>query len=274
MSEHVHTEGVAGHPRIDPYVRDTTPELPPIIVDLHGVEVRYDGLPVLEDIDLCVHRGEFVALLGPNGGGKTTLLRTMLGFQQPSKGSVRLFDAKPGTRAAYRRIGYLAQTAVHIDPRFPATVKEVVMMGRLGHRSWFHMISPEDRRVVKRWIYDLGLERFADHRVGTLSPGWRQRTLLARALVQDPELLLLDEPTSGVDPAGRREFYALLDRLNHRYGVTVIIVSHDDRAMRAAAHRLVIVDRTKVFDGLPSELEEQGGIERLFGMRPLEHEVA
>lgn len=192
----------------------------PPALELNSVHFAYDDRPILRDVSLGVARGEFLALIGPNGGGKSTLLKLALGLLAPARGTVRLFgDTPERTRG---RVGYVPQET-NVNPHFPVTVRDTVRMGLIGTAG--ARTRAEEMRAVDAALDDIGLLDCAAARIGELSGGQRQRALIARALAGGPELLILDEPVASVDPDGARRLYELLDRFKRRY--TVVMVSHD-----------------------------------------------
>jgi zinc transport system ATP-binding protein len=223
-------------------------------VELRGVTFSYGHAPpVLRDIDLAVGRGEFVAVAGPNGGGKTTLLRVVLGLEQPASGDALLFG-EPAHRFSRRAaLGYLAQRS-QLGVDAPATVREVVSAGRLARAGLLGPLRRGDRAVVTEAIARVGLEDRADSPLARLSGGQQQRAFIAKALAAEPELLVLDEPTTGVDAEAQEALAALLDRLHRELEVTVLYVSHEFGAVEQFVERLVLVRGAIVFDGAPSEL--------------------
>jgi zinc transport system ATP-binding protein len=226
----------------------------PLAVELERVSFGYvPGQRVLEDVDLRIEEGEFVAVAGPNGGGKTTLLRVVLGLERPSAGGARLFG-EPAHRFSRRSLlGYLAQRA-ELGGDAPTTVREVVSAGRLAARGLFGPLRRDDRDLVNDAIARVGLGRVADVPVRTLSGGMQQRAFIAKALAGGPSLLVLDEPTTGVDAESQESLAALLDALHSDLGVTILYVSHEFGAVERFVERLVLVRRTIVFDGPPSAL--------------------
>jgi zinc transport system ATP-binding protein len=225
----------------------------PLAVELGGVSFSYGGPPVLRDVDLAVGAGEFVAIAGPNGGGKTTLLRVALGLERPTHGTARLFG-QPAHRATNRaRIGYLAQrTRVAIDA--PVTVRELVAAGRVPRRGVLGRTTREDRRAADGAIARVGLAGQAGKVVSRLSGGQQQRAFVAKALAAGPELLVLDEPTAGVDVDAQESLAQLLEELHETLGVTVLFVSHEFGAVERFVDRLVLVRGEIVFDGNPRAL--------------------
>jgi len=188
---------------------------------MHGVEFGYGRERVLHGVELTVAAGSFTALIGPNGGGKSTLLKIALGLLEPDRGEVRLLGQAPAR--ARRRVGYLPQTA-HLDPSFPVTVREAVGHGRLGRGLQLGPLRRGDREAVLAALREVDAERLADRPLAALSGGQRQRVLIARALATEPEMLVLDEPAAGLDPESQNDLYDLLSRLSRR--LTVLVVSH------------------------------------------------
>ncbi len=192
------------------------------VLCLEDVWAGYDGKPVLEGINLSVKEQDFVGIIGPNGGGKTTLLKVMLGLIQPSRGRVRVL----GQSAARGRrfIGYVPQQ-VDFDRDFPVNVWDVALMGRLGQRGLLRHYTPKDRRAVARALQQVEMLDVKDQPIGELSTGQRQRVYIARALATEPQILFLDEPTASVDTHITTSIYELLRKLNEH--ITILLISHD-----------------------------------------------
>jgi zinc transport system ATP-binding protein len=226
----------------------------PLAVELREVGFSYPGgPPVFERLDLEIERGEFVAVAGPNGGGKTTLVRLALGLARPSTGEVRLFGEPAATFRGRATLGYLAQRS-HLGLDAPATVREVVTAGRLPRAGLLGPLGADDRVRVAEAIARVGLSSVADRPLARLSGGQQQRAFVAKALASDPELLVLDEPTTGVDVEAQEELGSLLAELNRRLGVTILYVSHEFGAVEHVVGRLVLVRNGIVFDGPPGDL--------------------
>ena len=225
----------------------------PVAVEFEHVDFSYlRGRPVLRDVELTVAAGEFVAIAGPNGGGKTTLLRLALGLERPSGGSVRLFG-EPAHRFSNRpSLGYLAQRT-HLGVQAPATVREVVAAGRTARRP-FGRLRAEDRNAIDEAIERVGLAGLAGRPLTRLSGGQQQRAFIAKALAAEPMLLALDEPTTGVDVEAQEALAELLARLHGELGVTILYVSHEFGAIEGVVQRLVLVRERIVFDGAPDAL--------------------
>ena len=209
------------------------------VVHAQGVCFAYDGHPVLEDVDLRVRQGDFLAVLGPNGGGKTTLLKVLLGILKPHKGIVSVLGAAPGKMS--RKVGYVPQhTNVHT--LFPITVEDVVLLGRLPHRPLRRGFGAADREAARQALERVGMWDLRDRRIGRLSGGQRQRVFIARALANAPELLFLDEPTASVDRDFQTALYNLLKELNA--SMTIIVVSHDLSILSSYATSVACVNKT------------------------------
>jgi zinc transport system ATP-binding protein len=192
------------------------------IVEIKDLDFAYGGEAVLEDVNLNVQQKDFMAVIGPNGGGKTTLLKLMLGLLAPAKGTVRVDGKSP--QAASPCVGYVPQN-VHANHSFPITAIDVVMMGKLDPKKRWSRRSAAIRREAMAALERMEMEAHADKKIGMLSGGQRQRVFIARALVAQPKLLLLDEPTASIDTKGQADFYRLLRELNQE--MTVLVVSHD-----------------------------------------------
>jgi zinc transport system ATP-binding protein len=226
----------------------------PLAVELERVGFAYPGgPPVLSAVDLSIESGEFVAIAGPNGGGKTTLLRILLGLERPQAGSAKLFGEPAMSFGQRRRIGYLAQRArLGIDS--PVSVHELVAAGRVPRRGVVGLERRGDRAIVEQAIARVGLTARAGSRLATLSGGHQQRAFIAKALAGEPDLLVLDEPTAGVDVDAQESLASLLGELHHELGATILFVSHEFGAVEEFVDRLVLVRGGIVFDGDPHAL--------------------
>jgi zinc transport system ATP-binding protein len=208
------------------------------IIEIQNLNFSYNSQPVLRDVNLSVNHGDFAAMIGPNGGGKTTLLKLMLGLLNADSGSVRIFGRPP--QAVSHRIGYVPQD-VHINKNFPVSALEVVLMGRLKPGRGWSRHSQQDRLAALNALDQVEMKKFRDHRIGELSGGQKQRVFVARALVTDPDLLFLDEPTASIDTRGQNEFYSLLKELNQT--ITIIIVSHDLMVISGTIKSVICVNQ-------------------------------
>jgi zinc transport system ATP-binding protein len=222
-------------------------------VELAGVTFAYGGgPPALEDVSLAIEPGAFVGIAGPNGGGKTTLLRVALGLERPALGSARLFGRPAGARGG-PRLAYLPQRA-HLATGSPVTVSEIVSAGRLAVRGPIGPLRRGDRAVVAEALERVGLRGRAHAPLRTLSGGLQQRAFIAKALAAEPALLALDEPTTGVDAASQESLALLLAELRSELGVTILYVSHEFGAVEHVVSRLLLIRGRIVFDGAPADL--------------------
>lgn len=218
-------------------------------VELKNVFFSYGKETVLEGVNIDIKKGDFAGIVGPNGGGKTTLLKLILGRLKPDKGRILVFGSEP--EKSYFRIGYMPQHA-YLDMLFPVSVMDVVLMGRLG-RSLGGKYSKKDRQTARLAMEEMRIEDLAGRSFSELSGGQRQRVLIARALCCEPELLLLDEPTANVDQEIEEAFFDILKSLNKR--MTILIVSHDigfiSKQVKSAVcvNRCVVVHPTSEIDG-------------------------
>jgi zinc transport system ATP-binding protein len=208
------------------------------VVEVRNVSFAYNGQAVLEDVNLDIEPADFIAVIGPNGGGKTTLLKLMLGLLKPRSGSIQIFGQSP--RAASHHIGYVPQD-VHINRNFPVSAVDVVQMGKLEPGKRWALNKAGDRRDAIRALEQMEMDRHADRRIGELSGGQRQRVFIARALVTSPRLLLLDEPTASIDTRGQTDFFRMLQTLNEN--MTIVVVSHDLMAISTHVKSVACVNR-------------------------------
>jgi zinc transport system ATP-binding protein len=225
-----------------------------LAVELDDLSFRYErGELVLTDVTVGVTAGEFVAIAGPNGGGKTTLLRIALGLERPTSGRALLYGEAAVSFTRRHLLGYLPQRA-QLGVEAPATVREVVAAGRVASSRLVGPMRRRDRELVDEAIDRVGLSARADAPVRTLSGGLQQRAFIAKALAGEPSLLALDEPTTGVDAAAQDALGELLAHLHSELGVTILYVSHEFGAVERHVQRLVLVRGGIVFDGPPSDL--------------------
>ena len=214
------------------------------IIEIQDLNFSYNSQSVLKDVKLIVNPGDFIAMIGPNGGGKTTLLKLMLGLLNDDSGNIRIFGKRP--KEVSHRIGYVPQD-VHINKNFPISASDVVLMGKLKPGQGWSRHSQQDRLAALQALEQVEMEKLRDQRVGELSGGQKQRVFVARALVTEPELLFLDEPTASIDTKGQNEFYSLLKELNKK--ITIIVVSHDLMVISGYIKSVICVNQRLHYHG-------------------------
>jgi zinc transport system ATP-binding protein len=222
------------------------------VVKLEDVWAYYDSSPVLRGVDLSLAAGRFLGIIGPNGGGKTTLLKIILGLIKPSRGQVWVLGQTPERSRKFA--GYVAQYNL-FDRDFPINVEEVVLMGRYRRRGLLRRYSREDRSKVSRILEKVGMLDFKDRQIGSLSGGEQQRVFVARALVSEPTVLLLDEPTASIAPDMQVEFYELLDKLKEQ--MAIILVSHDVSAVSVHVDEVACLNNRLFYHGSPEGLSAE-----------------
>ena len=219
-----------------------------------NLSVSRSGNQILSDVNLTINSGEFVGIVGPNGSGKSTLLLTILGVLKSSKGTVEIYGKTTPTREVYEKISWVSQAAANLPKEIRITVRELVQLGTVKLSNLLFETDKQRRReLVDNAIKIVGLESVQNVSIGRLSGGQRQRAVIARALATDAELILLDEPLVGIDRETRNDFLKLLDDLAHNQGKTIIMISHDLAAIRQTAHRIIYLEESIRFDGIPSD---------------------
>ncbi|UCF06169.1 MAG: ABC transporter ATP-binding protein [bacterium] len=224
-----------------------------IIVELKSIFFSYGSMPVLEDVSFTIHERDFLGIIGPNGGGKTTILQLILGLLVPDRGEITVFGSNPKT--GRRRIGYVPQLFLS-DLDFPISVLEVVLMGKLGRNKLLKRYSKRDRSIALDALRKVGMENHGDRQIGELSGGERQRVFIARALTTEPRILMLDEPLSSIDTRWQNSFYDLLKELNGE--MAIVLVTHDVGALSAYVKQVACLNRKLYYHGSTTE-----GIEHL-----------
>ena len=219
-------------------------------VEMENVSVTFNNQPVLSDINLTIGMNDFLAIIGPNGGGKSTLLKVILGLLKADQGWVMVFGNKPGN--PHNPIGYLPQH-VSFDPDFPINVFDTVLSGR--YHGFFKGYSDDDRNMVKKALEEVDMLNLQDRQMSRLSGGQMQRVFIARALVRDPKLLLLDEPMASIDPEMQNSFYKLLSRLRER--MAIVLISHDVGAVSTQVESIACLNQRLYYHG-PVEDSEKG----------------
>jgi len=239
--------------------------MPGEVVRTENLGCSYRVGPVLEGVSISVAAGDYIGIAGPNGSGKSTLVRALLGLNIISSGTSTLFGIPSERFSEWGRVGYLPQHVNLFNPVFPATVKETVALGLLSLKHFPRRLTRKDRQKVSAVLEELGILDLAGKLIGELSGGQQQRMLLARALVNNPELLILDEPTAALDPETRDRFYSLVSDINRNRGVTVLLVTHDTGTIGMYASKLLYLDKKVLFFGGFDEFCHSPEMSALFG---------
>ncbi len=236
------------------------------VIKIKNLSFQYGSREVLHEINLTVRQGEFLGLVGPNGSGKSTLIKCILGLLQPKEGEISLFDQPISQFKQWERIGFVSQKANSFNTGFPATVYEVVSMGLFGKVGMFRFLKKSDRQKVKETVELVGLTQYLHQNIGELSGGQQQKVFIARALVSDPKLLILDEPTVGVDIHSVNNFYQMLKKLNEQ-GITLVLVTHDIGAMTDHVSDVACLNKHIHFHGNTSDFKQdkEGMLSEFYG---------
>lgn len=216
------------------------------VVEVEHVDFFYGKHMVLEDITFSIMPGDFLAVIGPNGSGKSTLLKLILGLLKLQKGKIYILGKELRHFHEWWRIGYVPQKAVHVDKIFPITVEEVVGLGRASKKSHLKWLNREDKIAVEKALKKVGMAQFSHKKLSDLSGGQQQRVFIARGIVNDPEILFLDEPTTGVDVKAQDEFYEMLQEFN-KNGITIVMVTHDIAVVNKYVNKVACLNRRLVF---------------------------
>lgn len=242
----------------------------PAVIKTNAIEVKdvclsIGGQTILDAVSFAIPEGRYVGIMGPNGGGKTTLLKIILGLQHPTSGDIDIFGESPFEARKHGRIGYVPQRISQTDALFPVSVDEIVWSGRtptIGVGKWR---TDDDRKATEDAMERMNVSHLRSRLVGTLSGGERQRVFIARALAGDPRLLILDEPTTGVDIAVKEEFYALLKTLNVELGLTILFVSHDIEVMTSEVAFVLALNQKLICHCESHQFLSHDTVERLYG---------
>lgn len=237
------------------------------IIEIKDISFAYTDEQVLEHINLNIHKGDYLGVVGPNGGGKTTLLKIMLGLLKPTSGSVYLFGEDIRYFKNWSQIGYIPQKAVNFDSNFPATVYEVVSMGRYGKKGLFYSLNSKDTTIIDESLKQVEMFKYRDRIIGDLSGGQQQRVFIARALASQPKVIFLDEPTVGVDVKTQEAFYKLLKKLNQTLHLTLILVSHDIDVVAHESTEIACVNKTLSYDSCPQDFLKNKELQKLYGQQ-------
>lgn len=216
------------------------------VISIENVSFSYNKENVLQDIIMYINEGDFVGIVGCNGSGKTTLMKLLIGQIKPSKGKIRLFNEELSKSKDLNKIGYVPQISLSTSRTFPATVEEVVMTNLYSKIGFMKFPKKEHKEKVKKTLELVNMEKYSKKMIGNLSGGQQQRVMIAKALVSDPKIIILDEPTTGIDASSEKSLYEILHKLNKESNITIIIVSHDIEKISQYTNKIFIVNKNKV----------------------------
>ena len=236
------------------------------LFDVKNLNFIVRGQTILQNISFEIFSGEYIAIIGPNGGGKTTLTRMLLGLEKPTSGTIKILGKKLKDFHEWHKIGYVPQRASHVDANFPATAQDIVNMGRIATRGIFAGLTKEDKSVVHDAMVKMDILDLRDKMIGTLSGGQRQRVMIARALASSPEVLILDEPNTGVDVASQQRFYKLLAKLNKEEGLTILFITHDIGVIADDIGRLFTINQKSTICNDPKKVLSCEDMSQLYGI--------
>lgn len=216
------------------------------IISIENLSFAYNKENVLQDIILSVDEGDFIGIIGCNGSGKSTLMKLLIGQLTPSKGKIKLFNEDLNKSNKLNKIGYVPQISLSSGATFPATVEEVVMANLYSKIGFMRFPKKEHKEKVKEALRIVNMEEYSKRLIGNLSGGQQQRVMIAKALVSDPKIIILDEPTTGIDAKSEEQLYDLLNKLNKESNITIIIVSHDFAKIQQYTNKIFVVENNKV----------------------------
>ncbi len=236
------------------------------IFDVKNLSFNIKDVKILSNISFEIFNAQYIAIIGPNGGGKTTLIRLLLGLEQPTFGEIRIFGKKIKDFRDWYKIGYVPQRASHVDANFPATVLDVVSMGLISQKGFFSKTTEEDKKAIYSAMQKMDIADLENKMIGTLSGGQRQRVMCARALASKPEILILDEPNTGVDAISQNRFYTLLKKLNKEQKITIVFITHDVGVIADDIARLFSVNQKLTTCNNPKQALSCQEMSELYGI--------
>lgn len=246
------------------------------LINLHNISYQYEQTKALIDINLTIAEGDFLAIIGPNGSGKSTLLKIILGLLKPTSGEVLLFGKPVNQFKEKERIGYVSQKSNSFNTGFPATVTEVVRSGLVKKTGLFHRYPANVNKQVRHALKSVGMDEFSMKNIGDLSGGQQQRVFIARALISNPNVLILDEPTVGVDSKNVKSFYNMLSHLNREHNITIVLVTHDVDAVSKSISHVACLNQRIHFHGFKNEMDQMSDeqLEAWYGhaVRKVDHQ--
>jgi len=224
-----------------------------VLISVENVSFGYGETTILKEVSFTIAVADFLALTGPNGSGKTTLIRIILGLLRPSQGRIFLLGEEIDQFQQWNRIGYVPQKATNVDPYFPASVREIVAMGLLSKKPFPRFLVRQDEELIDGALRRVGMQDMKKRRIGELSGGQQQRVFIARAIVNGPDVLFLDEPTAGVDAETQTRFYEMLSELNQKENLTIVLITHDFSIFSKHVNKVACLNQRLFFHGTHDE---------------------
>ena len=235
------------------------------VLEVSDLNVNRTGSVVIEDANFTIQRGDYVGIVGPNGGGKTTLLLSLLNITPRTKGTIRFFGQDIESFSSWEKVAYVPQNAVNFDSHFPLTVRELVSLGRVNRSNLGRTLKRTDLEAVDNSLEFMGISDIANRRIGQLSGGQKQRVFVAKALVRNPEIILLDEPIVGVDAKTQEKFYKKLSDLNVKKGITILLVTHDLTAVFCRMSKVMCINRWVNVSEITADLKPEDVLSKAYG---------
>ena len=235
------------------------------VVEITDLSVMRSGTRVIHDINLSISCGEFIGIVGPNGGGKSTLILTILGILKPKTGSIKIYGHQPASKNVIGKISWVPQTSLNLPNNVRITVRELVRLGTLKRENFLHFWK-KNHSLIEKTLQLVGLEDIANTPLSSLSGGQRQRALIAKALVSEADIIIMDEPMVGVDRESRNSLLKLLDSLCHKENKTIIMISHDLSTIKQTVHRMIYLEETIRYDGPNSDFPDLSELAELRGI--------
>ncbi|MBN1221630.1 MAG: metal ABC transporter ATP-binding protein [Candidatus Aminicenantes bacterium] len=223
------------------------------LIAIEDISFSYGSTKVLDHVSFPIYSGDFLAIIGPNGSGKTTLLKLILGLLTPSEGEITIVGKNISEFSDWGTLGYVPQKATHIDPFFPISVKEVVKMGLVADLASYRRGKENVSQCVRRALNQVGMAEYENWRIGKLSGGQQQRVFIARAIVNRPRIIFLDEPTTGVDAQTQGRFYDMLDDLNKKESITIVLVTHETGIINRHVTQVACLNQKLEYHGAHAE---------------------
>jgi zinc transport system ATP-binding protein len=237
----------------------------PVVLEIRDLSVERSNSLVIEDATFDIHGGDYVGIVGPNGGGKTTLLEAILGILPSKKGVIRIFGEDAKSYSRWERVAYISQEATDFDPSFPMSVRELVALGRLNKSNVGRRLKEEDWKAVDDALNFMEISDISHKRIGNLSGGQKQRAFIAKSLVRNPQIIILDEPVTGVDAQTQERFYKRLSNLNAERGVTILVVTHDLAAVFCRMSKVVCVNRKVNVSKITEDTDPDQVLRQVYG---------